>query len=162
MGVSGSGKSTVGAQLARHLGWAFEDGDAYHPPQNIRKIAAGTPLTDLDRVPWLETLTNLIASHARRGSRLVLACSALKESYRRQLAGSGASLLFVYLRGAPELLGERVAARRGHFAGREIIASQFAALEEPRGENVLVVDAARPVATLVSEIARHVESFSAP
>src|SRR5690625_359281 len=101
MGVSGSGKSTVGVQLARHLGWAFEDGDPYHPPQNIRKIAAGTPLTDLDRVPWLETLTNLIASHARRGSRLVLACSALKESYRRQLAGSGASLLFVYLRGAP-------------------------------------------------------------
>src|SRR5690625_7508421 len=104
MGVSGSGKSTVGVQLARHLGWAFEDGDPYHPPQNIRKIAAGTPLSDLDRVPWLETLTSLVASQAWQGSRLELACRAREGTYRWLLAGSGASLVFVYLGGEPELL----------------------------------------------------------
>jgi len=157
MGVSGSGKSTVGSKLATHLGWAFEDGDSYHPAENIRKISEGVPLSDLYRQPWLERLTGVISRHARSGERLVLACSALKESYRRELASSGAALLYVYLQGDATLMGERIESRRGHFARRDIIESQYAALEEPRGENVLVVDGELPVTSLVNGIARHLE-----
>ncbi|MGB8762799.1 MAG: gluconokinase [Candidatus Sulfotelmatobacter sp.] len=149
MGVSGAGKTTVGKLLASQLGWPFIDGDDYHPPANIEKMSAGIPLTDADRAPWLETLRALIAGWIGAGKNTVLACSALKKGYRQALQ-VGPEVKIVYLNGTPQVLHERLRARRGHFMTEPMLASQLAALETP--EHTVVVDADRTPAQIVAEI----------
>jgi gluconokinase len=132
MGVEGSGKTTIGLELARAIGCEFRDADDFHSAQAKGKMAAGVALTDEDRRPWLDALSALIADYLRSGRRLVLACSALKASYRDALMVDPAAVVFVYLRGDIELIRERLRKRSGHFAGTNLLASQFQTLEEPR------------------------------
>jgi gluconokinase len=139
MGVTGVGKTTVGRLVALDLGWAFLDADDFHSAANVTKMRSGTPLTDADREPWLAALRAEIDGRLQRGEPAVLACSALKQSYRDRLNASEA-VSFVHLRGDPALIRERLMARSGHYMDPGLLASQFAALEEP--ESVLVVDVA--------------------
>jgi gluconokinase len=131
MGVSGSGKTTVGRLLAAELGWTFHEGDDAHPPDNLRKMAAGTALTDADRLPWLRELRSLIESCLAAGKDAVLACSALKESYREILAGGLEGVCFVHLTGDPALIAERLEHRQGHFMTAGMLAGQLAVIEPP-------------------------------
>jgi gluconokinase len=131
MGVSGCGKSTVGAGLAQALGWDFKDGDAFHPPSNVEKMRAGAPLTDDDRWPWLDAIASHVAALEAEGGHVVIACSALKRAYRDRLRGAGASLRFVHLAGSYELIDARMAARKNHFMPPALLKSQFATLEPP-------------------------------
>ncbi|HET6177127.1 MAG TPA: gluconokinase [Candidatus Sulfotelmatobacter sp.] len=149
MGVTGSGKTTVGRLLAEQLGWQFADADDFHPQSNVEKMRQGTALTDDDRQPWLERLRAAIDSWIVEGRNAVLACSALKRSYRQELE-AGPEVRFVYLKGSAELIAERVRARHGHFAGEQILAGQFADLEEP--EDALIVDIAATPQEIVVEI----------
>jgi gluconokinase len=149
MGVSGAGKTTVGQLLASQLGWEFVDGDDYHPAANVEKMRNGTPLTDADRAPWLETLRALIAGWMAAGKDAVLACSALKRAYRESLRAAP-EVQVIYLRGTPQLLQQRLRARRGHFMTERMLESQLAALEEP--EHAVVVDVGRSPAEIVAEI----------
>ena len=128
MGVSGSGKSTIGKLLAERLGLPFLDADEFHPPENVAKMAGGTPLTDEDRRPWLEEVNRKLREH----KDAVLACSALKESYRQVLAQGLADCRFVHLRGSLELIRARLAERKHRYMPASLLASQFAALEPPR------------------------------
>lgn len=146
MGVSGCGKSTVGALLAQRLGAEFLDADEYHPPENVAKMAAGMPLSDADRRPWLEQLNAAL----REKKNAVLACSALKESYRKILA-EGLDCRFVHLRGPIELIRERMAQRQHRYMPASLLESQFATLEPPAG--AIEVDIARPPARCVEAIA---------
>src|SRR5579872_432414 len=130
MGVSGSGKTTVGHLLASQLGWQFADADDYHSAANIDKMRNGIPLTDTDREPWLETLHDQIATWLAEGKSAILACSALKQSYRDRLRVSP-EVKVVYLKGAPQLLRKRLHARAGHYMRESMLASQLATLEEP-------------------------------
>jgi gluconokinase len=134
MGVSGSGKTTVGRLLAERLGLAFLEGDDFHPPENVAKMHRGEPLDDADRAPWLDRLAQELsrASAERRG--LVLTCSALKRSYRERLRQGLSELCFVLLHGDPKVIEARLKARKGHFMPAGLLASQFAALEEPTSE----------------------------
>lgn len=141
MGVSGAGKTAVGEILAQRLGWSFHDGDDLHPEPNIRKMSAGEPLTDADRRPWLESIRTLVDEHERSGRDAVVTCSALKESYRRRLLAGTRDTRLVYLRGTPALIEQRLRRRRGHFFDPRLLASQFAALEEPEAAVVVDVDA---------------------
>jgi gluconokinase len=127
MGVSGSGKSTVGAAIAQRLRVPFADADDFHPPENIAKMAAGRPLDDHDRRPWLETLGGWLAEHEHTGA--VLSCSALKRSYRDLLHSRARGVRLLHLSGTPEVVEERLAARAGHFMPPSLLRSQFATLE---------------------------------
>ena len=149
MGVSGSGKTTVGRMLASELGWEFADGDDYHPAANVEKMRNGIPLTDADRAPWLETLRALIAGWIAARKNAVLACSALKGVYRESLQ-IGPEVQVVYLRGTPQLLRQRLRARVGHLMTERMLESQLAALEEP--EDSVVVDVDWAPARIVAEI----------
>jgi gluconokinase len=150
MGVAGSGKSTVGRLLAERLGWPFLDGDDFHPPENVEKMRRGIPLTDADRLPWLERLAELTRQN---GGSAVLACSALKESYRRILSGGDPRVRFVYLRADPALLAARLERRKAHFFTRALLESQLATLEEPTpASTAIAVDASRPAETVVQDI----------
>jgi gluconokinase len=131
MGVSGSGKTTVGALLAGRLQWEFEDGDWFHPRSNVDKMQAGIPLTDQDRWPWLTAIAEWIDDIRKRGGHAVLACSALKRRYRDVLIGNRADVRLVYLKGTEPLVARRMAARHGHFMPKGLLHSQFEALEEP-------------------------------
>ena len=133
MGVAGSGKTTVGRRLADELGWKFYDADDFHPPANVEKMGRGVPLADEDRRPWLAALRRLIDDSLARGESAVLACSALKESYRQQLLADPRTRL-VYLRGDYDLIKGRLANRRGHYMQPGMLDSQFADLEEPARE----------------------------
>jgi len=151
MGVTGSGKTTVGSRLAAQLGWEFADADQFHPAGNVEKMARGIALTDADREPWLAALRDSIARWLAAGKNVVLACSVLKEAYRKKL-GIGGDVRLVYLKGSYELIASRLRARRGHFATEAILADQFAALEEP--EDAIVVDGALSPEEIVAEIRR--------
>ena len=130
MGVVGAGKTTVGSLLAKQLGWTFADADDFHPRANVEKIRKGIALNDDDRRPWLGRLHSEITAWSAHGSNAVLACSALKESYRRQLE-VGPEVRFVYLKGTVDQIAVRLKSRQGHFADEQILASQLADLEEP-------------------------------
>src|SRR5262245_464823 len=151
MGVAGSGKTTVATALAVSLGWRFVDADEHHSAANVAKMARGEPLTDADRWPWLDELHAIIEASLADGPSMVLACSALKASYRARLAGgAGGRVRFVYLAGTPELFRARLTQRPGHFMKPGMLESQFAALEPPT--DALELDAALPVATIVARI----------
>jgi gluconokinase len=152
MGVSGSGKSAVGRALAARLGCPFYDGDDFHPPENIAKMANGTPLTDLDRLPWLTRINQLVHDHLSRGARVVVACSALKASYRTQLRAGNPGLVFVYLRGDYDTIQARMAGRRGHYMQPGMLASQFAALEPPAAGEALTADITPGITEIVANI----------
>ncbi|WP_439572251.1 gluconokinase [Phreatobacter sp.] len=134
MGVSGSGKSTVGVSLARALGWDFRDGDAFHPASNVDKMRSGAPLTDADRWPWLDAIAAHVTALEARGGHVVIACSALKRVYRNRLRASGGRLRFVYLDGSFALIKARMKARSGHFMPASLLESQFATLEPPAAD----------------------------
>jgi len=150
MGVSGCGKTSVGKSLAKHLGWEFYDADDFHPHQNITKMANGIPLADLDRVPWLAALHNLISSSLRENKPGVLACSALRERYRRQLMDGNDGVRLVYLKGSYGLIWSRMADRKEHYMQPEMLQSQFDVLEEP--VNALTIDISRPVYEILSKV----------
>jgi len=149
MGVVGSGKTTVGTLLAEQLGWEFADGDDFHPAGNVEKIRNGLPLSDADRAPWLDRLSQAIRDWTRATRNVVLACSALKGKYRQKLA-VGPEVRFVYLKGNAALIAERLRARHGHFAGESILASQLADLEEP--ESAVIVDIIATPGQIVSQV----------
>jgi carbohydrate kinase (thermoresistant glucokinase family) len=154
MGVSGSGKTTVGEALARRLGWLFQEGDALHPPENIAKMKAGYPLDDEDRAPWLAAIAARIDEWRRLGERGIITCSALTRRYRDVIVGNRADVRLIYLEGSRELIGERLANRRGHFMPATLLDSQFAALEPPGpDEDPITVSAEAPVDANVARIA---------
>ncbi|MFD0593488.1 gluconokinase [Catellatospora coxensis] len=139
MGVSGSGKTTVGTQLAKRLGAVFADGDDLHPQANVMKMSAGIPLTDEDRAPWLRLCAQWLAGQQDEGIPAVLACSALKRSYRDLLRESAAGLAVVYLDGSRELLASRLSRRPGHFFNPRLLDSQLADLEVPGPDEGAIV-----------------------
>jgi len=132
MGVAGSGKTTIGAALARRLGWPFRDADEFHPGANIAKMRRGIPLTDDDRRPWLEAIRASIAQYLSAREKVIFACSALKQIYRELIEVDAEKVRFVYLKGPPALIAERLAQRRGHFFDPKLVQSQFDELEEPQ------------------------------
>ncbi len=140
MGVSGAGKTAVGELLAKRLGWPFVDADDLHQASNIRKMTAGVPLTDEDRLPWLLSVRDVLVEHAGSGRSAVVACSALKEDYREFLLMGQADIKFVYLRGAPPVFERRLRERQGHFFDPKLLASQLETMEEPTDAVVVDVD----------------------
>jgi gluconokinase len=153
MGVSGSGKSTVGAALALRLGVSFADADAFHPQANIAKMAAGRPLTDDDRYPWLDAVGEWLAHHGDGG---VMSCSALKRKYRDQLRAHCLQIEFLHLTGSPQLIGRRQTSRLGHFMPSSLLKSQFDTLE-PLGpdENGVAIDVGESVDAIVETFVRY-------
>ena len=149
MGVTGSGKTTIGRRLARELGWRFYDADDFHPAANVEKMSRGVPLEDSDRAPWIDTLRGLVRGWVERGESAVLACSALKERYRDHLL-IDESVKLVYLKGDYELIRARLDGRRGHFMKAAMLDSQFAALEEP--ERAVRVDVSSTPAEIIKTI----------
>lgn len=144
MGVSGSGKTTIAQGVAKRLGWDVLEGDSYHPPANIEKMSHGTPLDDADRWPWLHAIAEAIDAELAAGRSSIVACSALKRSYRDILIGARRDVALVYLSGTHALLYERIKHRTGHFMPASLLESQFAALEEPTEDEkpmVVSVDA---------------------
>ena len=150
MGVSGSGKTTVGEALAKRLGWRFVEGDDFHPPENVAKMASGHPLNDADRWPWFDRIVAEMRRLTAHGENAVIACSALKAAYRERLAAGG-DMRIVYLKGDESTIAARLARRSGHFMPPSLLPSQFAALEEPK--DAIVVDIRRPVDEQVATIA---------
>lgn len=140
MGVAGCGKTTVGRRLAAQLGWEFLDADDFHTAENVAKMRAGEPLTDTDRTGWLARLRTEIAVRLANRRSAVLACSALREKYRAELHRPGESIRWVYLRGSYDVIHARLLARSGHYMPASLLASQFAALEEPEDAVVVPVE----------------------
>jgi gluconokinase len=149
MGPAGSGKTTVGELLAAQLKWEFADGDNFHSPANIEKMSHGIPLHDEDRIPWLHSIRDAILQWDAQGKNVVLACSALKRSYRHLLQ-INSKVKVVYLKGSFELFRDRLRARKGHYAGEQILAGQFADLEEPA--DAITINAAQTPEQIVAEI----------
>lgn len=149
MGVVGAGKTTVGQLLAEQFGWEFADADDFHPAANVEKIRQGIGLNDADRAPWLQRLHDAIVGWIAASRNVVLACSALKRSYRQQLA-TGPEVKFVYLKGSAEVIAQRLRSRHGHFANEQILASQLADLEEP--EAALTVEISGTPRQIVADI----------
>jgi gluconokinase len=157
MGVSGCGKSTVGTRLARELGATFLDADDFHPPDNVERMRAGMALTDAERAPWLDALTARLLAAGAAEEKAVLACSALKRSYRDALRRGAPALTLVHLTGSPALLAERVTARPGHYMPPTLLPSQLATLEPPAAdERAITLDVAAPTDALVAAILKHV------
>jgi carbohydrate kinase (thermoresistant glucokinase family) len=151
MGVSGSGKTTVGSAVAARLGWRFIDGDTLHPPGNIAKMAGGAPLTDADRAPWLAAVARQLAS----GGDAIAACSALRRAYRLAIAEAVPGVLFVHLTVPAGTLAARMRTREGHFMPASLLDSQLSTLEPlGPGESGIAIDAARELDSVVTELAR--------
>ena len=149
MGVAGAGKTTIGQLLAGALGCAFLDADTLHTPGNVEKMTRGTGLSDADRASWLTAIHARIRDAHQNGEDLVVACSALKQHYRSEIAG-GIPVRWVYLKGPPDLIRDRLVRRTGHFAGVTLLDSQLSVLEEPR--DAIVLDISRPPAAIAEEI----------
>ncbi|WP_319412530.1 gluconokinase [uncultured Cohaesibacter sp.] len=153
MGISGSGKSTLGQLLAGRLNVPFEEGDAYHSSENVRKMAAGIPLTDADRKPWLESLARAMREWDGKGETRVLSCSSLRKSYRDIFRQASGNLRFIFLDGAKELVRARMAERQSHFMPVQLIESQIAALEVPDGEeDVIRIDISADPEAMAEEL----------
>lgn len=152
MGVSGSGKSTIAADVAAHLGWPMVEGDDLHPPANIGKMTAGIPLTDADRKPWLEAIAARIAEWRAAGEHGVITCSALKRAYRTILRAGETDVRFVYLDGSYELLLDRMQHRKRHFMPASLLRSQFDTLQPPGPDEALIVSIDQPEAATVAEV----------
>jgi len=150
MGVAGSGKTTVGKSLSKHLGWDFYDADDFHPPENIAKMTNGIPLNDVDRSPWLASLHTLIFSNLEQNRPAVLACSALKDSYRQQMLEGNDGTQIVFLKGTYDQIWSRLSMRKDHYMKPQMLQSQFATLEEPT--NALTVDVTKSIDDIVQEI----------
>ncbi|WP_108458951.1 gluconokinase [Devosia naphthalenivorans] len=165
MGVSSSGKSTVGQSIARRLHVPFLDGDGYHPPANVEKMRSGIPLVDEDRWPWLESLATALHEAADRKNAAVGACSALRRAYRDYLVEkAGEPILFVYLQGNREVIGERIARRKHEYMPASLLDSQFATLEvpDPASENALIVpvtDSVEKITVTAVKALDHLKSF---
>lgn len=155
MGVTASGKTTVGHLLRDQLGWPFYDGDDFHPPANIEKMSKGIPLTDDDRRPWLESLHRVMADAEAAGTSAIVASSALKEAYRQILSDGLRTLRIVFLKGDPATLQDRLDHRVGHFMPKTMLPSQMAALEEPK--DAIVVNAGQPPNVIVQQILEALE-----
>jgi gluconokinase len=151
MGPAGVGKTTIGELLASQMSWEFADADNFHPPANIEKMAHGIPLGDADRLPWLNALRDAEQKWDAQHQNVVLACSALKRSYR-EILQINSSVKLVYLKASYELLRQRLHARKGHYATEAILDGQFADLEEPG--DAITIDAAEPPKQIVAEIRR--------
>ena len=153
MGVSGCGKTTVGKKLAGQLGWIFQEGDALHSEKNIEKMLSGTPLSDIDRKPWLHSISQWIDSRCQSGTNGVISCSALKKSYRLKITTNKDNIHLVYLRGTKELLLKRLTQRTDHFMPPDLLTSQLHILEEPGAdENALILTINQLPADIVSSI----------
>jgi gluconokinase len=158
MGVAGSGKTTIASGLAETLGVPFVEGDSLHPPANVKKMAGGIPLTDEDRWPWLEAIGDRIEVERVTGHGVVVSCSALKHAYRdclrKQVHGT---VQFILLDGTPELIGDRMRKRKGHFMPPALLDSQFATLEKPTAdEHAVILDISHPIPALLAEAANSV------
>lgn len=153
MGVSASGKSTIGEALARALALTFVEGDQLHSRHNVEKMSRGEPLTDADRAPWLRAIAALLGDETRYPRGVVVACSALKAAYRDELRAASPAVRFVFLDASPDLIAARMAKRRHHFMPPALEASQFAALERPgvAEHDVIILDAALPVDALIQQ-----------
>jgi carbohydrate kinase (thermoresistant glucokinase family) len=163
MGVSGSGKTTVGTQLAQRLGWAFKEGDELHPAANVAKMRRGEALTDADRAPWLAAVGAWIDDWLREETHGVITCSALRRSYRRYLTEGRPQLAFVYLEAKKAVLAERLAKRRGHFMPPSLLLSQLATLEEPTpDEPVIALDNDQPVTAQVDAVVEALATCGIP
>lgn len=150
MGVAGSGKTTIGRQLADELGWKFADADDFHPPANVAKMSAGLPLDDTDRAPWLAAIRRYIDARLAAGENAAVTCSALKEKHRAVLLDGTSDVKLVYLRGTREVLWSRISGRKGHFMKPAMLDSQLAALEEP--VNAITIEIDQSPAQLVAGI----------
>jgi len=155
MGVSGCGKTTIGKMTAEALGMPYYEGDAYHPQENVDKMAQGIPLTDEDRSGWLERLSRLIRQKLDEGESGVLSCSALKKKYRDQLRVDREQVQFIYLKGDYELILARMEGRRGHYMPPELLKSQFEALEEP--ENALAIEIDQSSEEILAQVLSFIE-----
>jgi gluconokinase len=145
MGVSSSGKTTIGARLAKLLDWPFRDADSFHPAANIEKMRAGIPLEDGDRWPWLDAIAHWIDQQLSKGQSAIVSCSALKRSYRQRLIGDRRNVRLVFLKGSFELIKKRMQQRRGHFMPLSLLHSQFQVLEEPEAdEHAITVSISAP------------------
>lgn len=157
MGVAGSGKSVIGAALARALGMPFLDADDLHPADNVARMRAGIPLTDADRAGWLDAIAVRLSAATRAGAGLVVACSALKRAYRDRLRAGAPTVRFVFLRGDRELIAARLGQRRGHFMPPALLDSQLATLEEPDAdERAWTVDVSQTPERIVGDLLRRV------
>jgi carbohydrate kinase (thermoresistant glucokinase family) len=153
MGVAGCGKSTAGEGLSKALGWPFRDADSYHPPANVEKMSRGVALDDADRAPWLAAIAVWIDERRAQGAPGIVSCSALKRAYRERIVGARPDVRLVYLRGDRQVIGRRLAARKGHFMPASLLDSQLAVLEEPgEDERPVVVDVAMPPRRVVAAI----------
>lgn len=153
MGVAGSGKTTVGLQLAKELGWSFRDADDFHPPENVAKMSAGLPLNDADRAPWLAAIRKYIMDALARGESAIVTCSALKKVYRDAAIPDRAKVKLVHLAGDFDVILRRMQARTDHFMKPQMLESQFATLEAP--SDALTVDITRTPTEIVADIRRN-------
>jgi gluconokinase len=156
MGVTGSGKSTVGKLLADRLNWLFLEADDFHSAANKEKMHRGVPLSEADRLPWLRAIHAELLAQARASKNVVLGCSALRESYREILMAN-LNVRIVYLRGSRELIGERLRQRLGHFAGEAILDDQFAVLEDPSATEAVIVDVQESPEQIMEEVLRRID-----
>ena len=155
MGVTGSGKTTIGKLLTQELGWIFEDADSYHPAANVEKMRCGVPLTDRDRKPWLQRLARLVDDAQDHGENIILACSALKREYQKYLSQGRDTVYYVCLCGPEEVIRKRLESRTGHFMDPALLPSQLAILEPP--EDAIKVDVSGTPQEIASEIRRKLE-----
>ena len=163
MGVAGSGKSTIGDALARRLGWRYEDGDSFHPAANVAKMSSGQPLTDEDRWPWLKAIAAEIERCRQAGEHVIIACSALKKTYRDILVHGRDDIRMVYLWGSQALVADRLGHRKGHFMPPGLLDSQFATLEPPSPEErPITVSIDAPVETIVDQVVQQLQHDPSP